>query len=253
MPRVAHPVVDPLALHGPEEREVVGGDVDRSSPRALDARLGERRQQTPQAVLRPRRSWVVRREALVDAAAKSDRTGAAAHEHAPVRRRAEVVEEHACVEDRFPARPADLLQQLGNGLCQNDVRAEVRHMARDGPPAGRGSVDRHDDLGRANVAARRRDVSGVDPERRRLLVQLDTGVHHGAAKRLHEACRLHGRALPEVDAAAEDRGPDSLGNTVCVERHRLLARIHFCGSGDGALDGIVLRRRSRNHQDSGLT
>src|SRR2546423_1805565 len=79
VPRVAHPVVNPPSLHRPEERQVVGGDVDRPSPRAIDSSVGEARQQTPQAMLRPRRSCAVRREALVDAAAESDRTGAAAH------------------------------------------------------------------------------------------------------------------------------------------------------------------------------
>ncbi len=86
-----------------------------------------------------------------------------------------------------------------------------------------------------------------------MFVQLDTGVDDGTPQCVHEACRLHSRALREVDAAAEDRRPDSLGDTVRVESYRLLACSHFGCSGNGSVDRIVLGRRSRHHQHSGLT
>ncbi len=172
--------MDPLALHRPEERKVVGGDVDGSSPRALDPRSGQARQEATQTLLRSRGRRVVRGEARVHPAAKSDRARAATHQHAPVGGGAEVVQEHAPVEDRLAARPADLLEQRRNRLREDDVRAEVRHVARDRPPPGRRGVDRDDDLRSANGATRRRDVSVTNAQRRRVLVQVDACVHRRA-------------------------------------------------------------------------
>ena len=129
VPRVAGAVVDPRARLRPEERQMVGGDVDRAAPRALDASAGEPGEQAAQARLGARCGRAVGAEALVDAAAEADRARAAAHQHAPVVRRAEVVEEHAAVDDRLAAGPADLREQVGRGLGEHDVRAEVREAA----------------------------------------------------------------------------------------------------------------------------
>jgi len=54
--------MDPFAVHRSEEGEMVGGDVDRSSPRTFDPSVGEARQEPPQAVLSSRCRRIVRRE-----------------------------------------------------------------------------------------------------------------------------------------------------------------------------------------------
>ncbi len=171
VPRVAGAVVDPRPRLRREERQVVGGDVDRPAPRALDPRAREPGQQPPQPRLGALRRRQVAAEAIVDAPAESDRAGAAAHEHAPVVRRAEVVEEHPRVDDRLAPGPADLLHQPGRGLRQDDVRAEVRQVARRRRPPGQRGVHREDDLARTNDSAVRLDDAVADPAHRRSLVQ----------------------------------------------------------------------------------
>src|SRR3954452_21463778 len=96
------------AWHRLEEREVVGRHVDRAAPRSLDARIRKPGQQAPQAVLGARRGRTVAGEARVELAAEADRPRAAPHQYAAVVRRAEVVQEHPCVDDRLAAGPPDL-------------------------------------------------------------------------------------------------------------------------------------------------
>ena len=60
---------------------------------------------------------------------------------------------------------ADLLQELGDGLGQHDVRAEVRHMPGGRTPARRGSVDRDDDLRGAHSSTRSLPESDLGPGR----------------------------------------------------------------------------------------
>src|SRR6476661_1352561 len=64
---VSEPVVDTLAADRPEERKVVGRDVDRPTPRALDTRVGKTGQQAAKALLRSRGGRCVSREAVIDA------------------------------------------------------------------------------------------------------------------------------------------------------------------------------------------
>src|SRR5205085_12440718 len=109
---VAGAVVDLRSGNGAEKREVVGRHVDRPAPRAFDPRAREVGQETAQARLGPGRSRDVFAEASVDSAAEADRPRAAAHDDAAVVRRAEVVEEHAAVEDRLPPGPVDRREQL---------------------------------------------------------------------------------------------------------------------------------------------
>ena len=134
--RVAEAVVDTtLARHRSEEREVVGRYVDRPSPRVLDACVCKTRKQSPQPALGTRRGRQIRGEALVDSPPKTDRPRTTAHQHAPVARCAEVVQEHPPVDDCLAPGPADLLEQLRHWLGQDDVGAEVRHVPRHRAPA----------------------------------------------------------------------------------------------------------------------
>ena len=73
MPGVAGAVVDPRAPDRAEERQVVGGDVDRPAPRVRDLRLGEIWQQVTEAVLGALDRRAVAREAPVELAPEADR------------------------------------------------------------------------------------------------------------------------------------------------------------------------------------
>jgi hypothetical protein len=79
---------------------------------------------------------------------------------AAVVRRAEVVQEHARVDDRLAARPADPVEQLGHRLGQDDVGAKRSQAACNGTPARGGGVDRDDDLARTDAPPRRLDDVG---------------------------------------------------------------------------------------------
>jgi hypothetical protein len=247
MAGVAEAVVDTLgAWHRAEKREVVGGDVDRSAPRPLDLRIGEAGQQTAQTVLRARRRGAVAREAVVELAAEADRAGAAAHQHPAVRSRAEVVQEHAAVDDRLSARPPDLGEQLWHRFREPDVRAEVRQVARDGTPTCGGRVDREHYLRGTHAAPRCRHLA-VAVGRRTVFMQLNPRGEHAAAQRTHEPGGLDGGAVGEEHAATEDRRPDARGELVAVQRSGLLWDTGLSSGGDRVLHCGVLRGCGRDH------
>ena len=188
--RVAGAVVEPRARASC--RRTAGGRRRRRSARPTTARRARRRAPAAAGAARPPRARPSRRSRLkrvVDLAAEADRPGAAPHQHPPVVERAEVVDEHAPVDDRLAARPVDLLEQLGHRLGQHDVRAEVRQAPRGRPPAGERGVRRKHDLGRAQRAARRRDLAVAHAQRGRLLVDRHAGRERVAAQRAHEQAR----------------------------------------------------------------
>jgi len=178
--------VDPRTRLGAEERQMVGGDVDRPTPRPLDARPAEPRQQPPQPGFGASGRRRIGREPPVECAAVSDRPGAAAHQHAPVVRRPEVVEEHPPVDDRLAGGPADLLEQLGFRLGEHDIRAEVREAPPRGTPPGQRRIRRQHDLGRAQHTVRGRHLSVAHTQGRRALVHRDAGRDRSTAQRTHE-------------------------------------------------------------------
>ena len=182
--RVARPVVDPRARHGAEERQVVAGDVDRAAPRPLDPRRGQPGQQPAEPPLRARdRRRRPRRSGAPTAAAGADRAGGGAHHHTAVVRRAEVVDEHPAVGDRLAAGPADLREQLGHGLGEDDVAAEVASAGRE-PAASRviHAFVATTISGARTTAGCRRDEPGVDRGDARPLVQRDAGGERGPAQ-----------------------------------------------------------------------
>ena len=166
-------VMDAGAGSGAEEGDVVGRDVDRSAPRPLDPNVIRARDQPAQAGGGAKRRRPVAREARVQAAPEADRARAAPHEDPAVGRRSEVMEEHARVADGLAARPADLLEELGHGLGQDDVAPEVREPAPERPPARQGRVRREHDLIRTDSAAHQLEhvrLAGADVEDARALV-----------------------------------------------------------------------------------
>ena len=138
------------------------------------------------------------------------------------------MQEHPAVDDRLAAGPADLLEQLWHRFRQDDVRTEVGHVPRHRTPACCGGVDRHDDLARADAAARRRDLAVADPPRLAALVELDAGCEDGPAQRADEPRRLRGRAVREENAATKNGRPNASLELTPVERHGLLGHAHRC-------------------------
>ena len=129
--------------------------------RARDRRSGEGRKQLAQAAFGAGLRGHVVEDPGADAVAEPEPARAAAHQHAPVWRRAEVVEEHAPVDDRLAPRPADLLEQLRHRLGEDDGAPEVRLAAAE-RPARAPHVQGEHDLARPDAAARGLQPSGLD-------------------------------------------------------------------------------------------
>ncbi len=240
VPREAHRVVHPPPRNRADERDVVGGDVDRAAPGRLDLRLREPGQQPPQAELRPARRRRVVREPPVDAVAVADRAGARAHQHATVVRRPEVVEEHAGVHDPLAARPADLGEEVGHRLGQDDVAPEDGQPAADRPPVGRSGVRRDDHVRRGHGAPVRVQRAVTAQRRGRSLVQL-----HARRRARHGEVRARGA----LDAPSPRPGRRRRGGSVGRSRARAArpprrdvptARAaSTCSSTTASCDGVV--------------
>ena len=241
--------MDAAARHRADEGEAVGAYVDRTAPGVSHANVPEIGQQASEALLRPARRRRVVREAPVDPVAVADRAGAAAHQHASVRRRAEVVEEHAPVGDRLAPGPADLLEQLRDRLGEDDVAAEDGQPAANRLPVGGRRIDRDDRLGRADDAASRLEHvrrARAQPRDEGPLVELDPGVENRGTQRARQPGGMDGRAVAEEDSAPEDGRPAALGDLVPRERHCLLGMSERLSSLDCPFERLLLRRRRRD-------
>jgi hypothetical protein len=113
------------------------------------------------------------------------------------------VQEHAAVGDRLAARPRELVERVGDGLREHDVRAELREAPRQRAPAGERGVRREHDLTRAHRAAGRLDAAVPNAGRRRSLMELDARLECVPSEREGESGRLHCGPVPEEHAAAE--------------------------------------------------
>ena len=193
-------------------------------------------------------------EALVDLAAEPDRAGAAAHQHAAVVRRAEVVQEHAAVDDRLAAGPADLLEQLRHRLGQHDVAAEDGHAGgASGLQPAAAALTRDDDLPGARPAPA---PSSTTPSRD--VVTRECSCSSRAARDRpaqcpHEPGRLHGRAVAEEDALAEDAASGcACASSSAVRSTASSGTPSSRAASTSSLDRLVLRRRGRDPQHPAL-
>ena len=80
------------------------------------------------------------------------------------------MQEHAPVEDRLAPGPADLLEQLRDGLGQDDVAAEDGQPALERLPAGGRRVRRNDHVAGAHDAALGLEAAVVYPHHACVLV-----------------------------------------------------------------------------------
>ena len=208
VPRVAGSVVDPRA--GWCGRRADGRRKRRSTgPTPVRPGRHEARTAGAAACLGPRGRRLVAREAVVETAAEADRPASAAHQHASVVRRPEVVEEHPPVDDRLAADPADLGEQLRRRLGEDDVGAEVRQVparpgsSRSAPRWSRARPWERAGCRRASSSSfgepARSPVTGVSSCMR------DAGVEGRPPQPPHEQARVDGCALGVEDATPEDR------------------------------------------------
>ena len=192
----------------------------------------------------------VTREAPVDPAAEADRPRARAHEHAAVGGRPEVVEEHAAVGDRLAAGPADLREQLGHRLGEDDVAAEGRQHARERLPAGPPGVHGDDDLARPDDPALRLEQPVADARDVRPLVQTDAGGERLAGAGPARAApggrlRRRGRRRRAGTPATSSGAPARRGRAVPPPpRRRARGRRRPSGRGSRPAPGDVDTRTS---------
>ena len=250
--RVARAVVDPPPRHRAEERLVIRRDIDRPAPGVRDARRSEGGQQLPKPELRAPRRRGVGGEAPVDGSAEADRARAAAHQHAPVVRGAEVVDEHPPVRDRLTTGPADPLEQLGHRLGEDDVAPEVRQLPPRRPPARHPGVRRDHDVAGTDPTGRGCEhdrAARLQAEHLRPLVKCDSLVgDHCATQRASEARRLDRRALRKPHAAPEAGRANALGDLLSrVGDRHLLDAERPCGL-EQQVEARVLRGRGGDLQ-----
>ncbi len=191
-------------------------------------------------------------DARPDPCARLEPARAAAHQHAPVGRRPEVVEEHAAVCDRLAACPSDLLQQFGDGLGQDDGAGERRLAARE-RPAGPPCVQREHDLAGTDTPVRRPERTRADGRDRRVLEDVGARVAHGALQCEREPRGLDDRTVAEEDAAAEARGVDPLAQLDRPERDRFLLDPQLARRPQRVLDDRVLMLGRRDLEQPALT
>ena len=84
-------------------------------------------------------------------------------------------------------------------------------------------------------------------------MQNDAGVEHRTPQRTDEEPRLNGRAVSKEHAAAKHGRCATGRHLVARKRHGFLGVSDGSGGFDGAVDGGVLRRSSRDHHHPGLT
>jgi hypothetical protein len=235
--------VEPRSGHRAEARELVGRDVDRPTPARGDRSRAEAREQFAQAAF----GAGLRREILEDpqayAVSDSEPARAAPHEDAPVGCRAEVMQEHAAVDDRLTAGPADLVQQLRYRLGENDRAAEVRLAAAE-RPLGAPDVKREHHLACPDGAAGRlehRLRARADGRDRCVLEHPDPARDPRPPEREDEACRLHRGTVAEDDPAAEARRVAPAPHLGRVEKRGFLFDTECAHGLEGMLDLGVLR------------
>ena len=138
-----------------------------------------------------------------------DHPAAPAEGDPPVGGRPEVVDHRPRVGDRLAARPADLLEVVGNRLGDHHVaRGRGQGAAKRLEPEQRGSGG-EDRGGRGDPAGGRLDrglrFAEADAGRRRVLVDLDAGVDDRLAQPDRQPRRVDRRRVGIEGAAAEER------------------------------------------------
>ena len=111
-----------VAAQGEDQGEVGGGGVDRAAPGVGEGAALEAGEVVPEVVAVSGDDVGVELGAAVQAGAHRDVAAAPAEGDAAVGRGAEVVDQGAAVGDALAAGPADLLEQLGHRLGEDDVR-----------------------------------------------------------------------------------------------------------------------------------
>ena len=206
VPGEAEPVMDSAAAS--EDRKVRRGDVDRAAPRVGHCAAARLREEAAQRALCLRDDVRVELEPVGRPAAHPHRAAAPAEHDPAVTCRARVVDERSAVDDRLAARPAKLVEDVRNGLGEDDVaRCDREREPIAGERGGRG-VDGED--GRARHGRARcgssTPPSRIEPRDRRALVNPHASLEELRAEPEREPGGMHGRVQAIERAAEEERG-----------------------------------------------
>ena len=212
------------------------------------ARLRERGEErrSPRSARRRRRSSKKRSSIAVPSGPSR------AHQHAAVVRRAEVMEEHAPVDDRLAAGPADLVEQLRHGLGQHDVAPELRQPAREPDASRQSSVRREHDLaapgpGPRGVSTRRPSIRTTGVRSWRAMPASSTAARSARASRAGCTVAPSRKRTPPRNAAScsapRPRRPRG---------HGLLRARRARAAATARATTCVLRRRRRHLEHPGL-
>jgi len=162
-------VVDTGARLRAENRNMIGGHVDRARPSVGEFYCRQLRQESPGLVDEVLHGGPVPHRAIL-ATGEADGSCTGPDGDAAIGRRPEVVQEHPRITEAFATEPPQFVDQLRHGLGEDNVATEVRDVGTAEWIAGkRGTRREHD------VATRHGSEAGADLQARLRLDRLDVG------------------------------------------------------------------------------
>ena len=158
------------------------------------------------------------------------------------------MEQRPAVGDRLSARPAELLDHIGDGLGQDDVARRDRMAEAEPREADRRAVDGEHGGRRAKTAAwRDGDRVSAEPTDGRVLVQAHAGLDGLRAQPEREPGGVDRRGRPQ-DRAAEEARVAARAELVRADRAHLVGHAERRAGLDRVGRGAELRLARRDHE-----
>ena len=182
----------------------------------------------------------------MEAGAHRDAAAAPAEGDAAVGGGAEVVDQGAAVGDALATGPADLLEQLGDRLGEDDVRGGNGEALAQRPPWGlrRGADGEHSGAGPHDAAGGVRlnaVLRANQPGHRRALADLDPRARSRSRNPQCQPCRLHCRRIGIERSLAKDRRRAALGNFRRRERLDRILNAELLASSERSGPNSIVR------------
>ena len=238
----AEAVVDSPAAA--EDRHVRGGDVDWPAPGVRHFASARLREEAREALARRSDDAAVELQPVGDASREPHRAASPAEGDPTVACRPHVVHERAAVDDRFAARPAELVEHIRDRLRENDV---ARRECEREPVAGESRSRRVDGQhGRARAYATQSCLDAavaMNPRDLRPLMHVDAALEDARAEAERESRRLDGCVEAIQLTTEEERRRTSRPHIVGRHRHDFLRSAEGRGDSDGLVSRPELRLR----------
>ena len=189
-----------------EDRQVRGGDVDRTAPGMRDLLSAQLREEANEAPARALDHTRVELQPARPLAGEAHRSSAPAEGDAAVACGPHVVNESAAVDDGLATGPAELLEDVRDGLGEDDVtRGHCERQPIAGEARSRG-VDREHGCASPHAALARLDAPVVvESGRQGPFMDPDAAFEKPTPQPEREPGRLH-RRVEAVRRAAEEDG-----------------------------------------------